>query len=394
MEAAVQSSEHRYIGDQVTVPAGRGLPLSPDGRVQLVLAAPTVSAVTLTYGQIVALGGDLYGTPGELPISAGGSLDEQLQLFRAAHATLVAGDRAELARILQLLDFESSRVLGTSAPAAAFAALGHELDCQWNEATGGAPASQGLLGLTTQPGRYMRLASRNLDHFGADAVAAYRAGHTAACLLASTDLNAALAMNAHADHFLSDLFASGHIRTPRRVLNDYAWNLSEVIDRVTIGALLSRAMHDEENAQGLVVTSAARPGRSWSAFGDSQALEPKAAENAQEVVAALQVSVDEVLAGQARPGGAPAFAALQYVPYVAGDYPPTGGPSIAPMLVAVGREPLARTGVFWGIPTPGLGKVDDYHYTGDFLWQSVVADTLGRQFIQDLPNGIFVWLSK
>ncbi len=97
-EDAVQGSEHRYIGDQVKVPAGLGLPLSADGRVQLVLAAPNVRAVTVTYGQVVALGGDFYGTPSELPISSGGSPDEQLQLFRAAHGTLVGGDRAELHR--------------------------------------------------------------------------------------------------------------------------------------------------------------------------------------------------------------------------------------------------------------------------------------------------------
>jgi hypothetical protein len=395
----MESTEHRYIGNQVRVPGGLGLLPAPDGVVQLELSAPGVSTVTLSYGAIVALGGDFYGTPDYQPISSGKSPEEQMVLFNSAHATLVGGNRWELTKIGSILDYQSSKVLGSDHPAAAFAALRNDLDYQWNEATGGAPASDGLIGMATKPGRYTLLAMNNLDHFGADAMAAYRAGHQAACDMASQDLNAALAKNAHADHFLSDLFAGGHIRTPRRVLHEFDWNMADAFPngRATIGGLLSKAMHDEENTRGLTVTSQAYPDQSWVAFGDCQILEARSAENAQHAVRALQVSVDEVIAAKSNPGQ-PAFKALDHVPYVAGAYPPTGGPSIAPMLVAEDREPLERSGSyeFLGqrIPTPGLGSWHDYFYTGVFLWQSLIAETLGVKFVEDLPNQIFVWLGK
>jgi hypothetical protein len=393
----MESSEHRQIGNSVTVATDLGVGLDPDGVIQLVISAPGLEDTTLTYGEVVALGGDFYGAPGEAPISSAAPA-LQTSLFLAAHQTLVAADRTELASIRRVLDYESSKVLGVPDPAAAFAALGESLYFQWNEITGGAPASMGAIGMATNPGRYTRLATHNLDHFGTDAVAAYRAGHTAACQTAGTDLNAALAMNAHADHFLSDLFAGGHMRTPRRVLSEYAWNMSSLIDRVTIGSLLSFAMHNEENLSGPTVTSQAANGHQWQAFGDRQVLEPSSKENFDAAVAALQASVDEVVASAARPDQAPGFDALNHVPYVAGIYPPTSGPSIAPVFVAVNGEPQARTGRKWilvgWVDTPGLGSTSDYHYTETFLWQSVVLETLGQQYLDEAAKGLFLWTSK
>ena len=394
----MESSEHRFIGNHAQVSAGLGVSFTAEGFVQLTLRAPQMSDVSLTYGEVVALGGDFYGTPTLKPISSGLTIDEQVQRFEDAFGTLATANRVELATIMKILDVESSKVIGAQHPAKVFQEeLGTKLYCQWNEATGGAPASQGIAGMATGPGRYTSLAIQNLDHFGSGGVAAYHAGHLAACRKASTDLNTALAMNAFADHFLTDLFAAGHIRTPRKVLNEYSWNLSGVVaDKTTVGSLLSRAMHDEENRTGLTVTSQARGGGTWLAYGDQQALEKKAEENTGEAITAVQASIDEVLACQSTPDPKPAFGALQHIPNVAGDYPPTGGPSIAPMFVAQGSEPLARTAYFpfTSIPSPGLGSVDDYHYTKEFLWEHVVGETLGSQFIPELAQGIFVWLGR
>lgn len=67
---------------------------------------------------------------------------------------------------------------------------------------------------------YIRMAQLNLDHFGEDSRIAYNAGHTMALKIpAAGDLEIGYAMNAFADHFLGDSFASGHFRTPRRVLH-------------------------------------------------------------------------------------------------------------------------------------------------------------------------------
>lgn len=83
---------------------------------------------------------------------------------------------------------------------------------------------------------YLRLGAINLDHFGQDARTAYNTGHAMAMRHASKAsptrdpkmsaeerqvyLDVSYRMNAFADHFLEDQFASGHLRTPRRHLLD------------------------------------------------------------------------------------------------------------------------------------------------------------------------------
>ena len=73
--------------------------------------------------------------------------------------------------------------------------------------------------------RYLLLASHNLSHFnaGGTAMATYLSGHASA-LVEAMDAGLsgnprswqwALAREAFADHFLTDMFAAGHIRTPR-----------------------------------------------------------------------------------------------------------------------------------------------------------------------------------
>lgn len=67
---------------------------------------------------------------------------------------------------------------------------------------------------------YLELAEINWDHFGDDALTAYSAGHEVALSKAyNGNLERAYTMNAFADHFLEDLFAAGHVRTPRRLLH-------------------------------------------------------------------------------------------------------------------------------------------------------------------------------
>ena len=77
-------------------------------------------------------------------------------------------------------------------------------------------------GSRTNTPSYLDLSRLNFDHFGADAHAAYNAGHYCAMEEAAKpkgDLDVAYAMNAFADHYLGDLFSAGHMRTPRRLLH-------------------------------------------------------------------------------------------------------------------------------------------------------------------------------
>ena len=82
---------------------------------------------------------------------------------------------------------------------------------------------------------------KNFDHFGDGAVAAYRAGHATALQFAELagkglpdpgiapnwnppplKLENAYMMNAFADHYLSDLFSAGHLRTDRVKLHNWS----------------------------------------------------------------------------------------------------------------------------------------------------------------------------
>jgi hypothetical protein len=78
---------------------------------------------------------------------------------------------------------------------------------------------------------YYALLAKNFDHFGDDAVKAWTAGHLLAIQVAingyndpangDSYLNQAYAINAFADHFLTDLFSAGHLRVPDDVWNAF-----------------------------------------------------------------------------------------------------------------------------------------------------------------------------
>jgi hypothetical protein len=158
--------------------------------------------LTLTYGEVVALAGDYYATPEELT--------------------------AEL------------------TPAVADAIRGVT------------PTDEGTFLLNTHRGwfDYASLANENQDHFAPRSWARYARHHAEALTLAAVhrNLNEALVRNAFADHFLTDAFASGHLRVPRNALVGLT------------GALPTRKMHDEENEYGLWVQSA--NGFLWRSYGD------------------------------------------------------------------------------------------------------------------------------
>lgn len=78
----------------------------------------------------------------------------------------------------------------------------------------------------------MKLAQYNYNHFGNDAVKSYITGHTLALEYASKatsleDLKYAYFIEGYADHFLTDLFATGHSRTPRVEIVNYRANLAQ-----------------------------------------------------------------------------------------------------------------------------------------------------------------------
>lgn len=174
--------------------------------------------LTVTYGQINGLAGDFYGTYD--PISDGSNDIEQATRFVNAYNTLAAryaGQPAEANEILRILKKEVDAVNNSLAhhqdPSLAYNSLPDET---WT--------FQKLTLFRSGIPSYLGLARINWDHFGADARAAYNAGHSKALEVAiAGDLEKAYAMNAFADHFLEDLFSAGHLRTPRRYLHSSSW---------------------------------------------------------------------------------------------------------------------------------------------------------------------------
>ena len=138
-------------------------------------------------------------------------------------------------------------------------------------------------------------------------------------------LQEALALDAFGCHFLTDLFATGHMRVPRRVLGEQLG-----IWRGSLG--LSHEMHCEDNKRGLWCTtlhaasgSVAGPRPVWLAFGDALLFSPVSQlQHVGMVQEAVRRSVHELVAAFASASVPPAERAEALVPV---PLPPGTGPS-------------------------------------------------------------------
>lgn len=204
--------------------------------------------------------------------------------------------------------------------------------------------------------RYLRLAAANREHFvapsgtaggpgsgnRASAGGSYRALHEAAILMAfqagqsGGSVDEAMAREAAAQHFLTDHFAAGHIRTPRDAIrtfwaakypnfwanlqrkiamevaiyiNDhdnigYLATVNQLYDQILTSVqeategmpplgfddLVSMVAHDFDNEQGLQVTNDL--GHQWTTYGDSHLHDNP--ETAQYAELAVRLGVDDI----------------------------------------------------------------------------------------------------
>ena len=191
--------EHAEIGKFITIDELRVLTL-PNG-------------VVIKFEEIIALAGDYYGLPHQ-PII--GPVDQEdsgrHQRFTDAYNTLARASKDELQDELEQLLSTLQKEIES----------GEEVSAKiWDEITGGVWVG----GLPVKPGRMLRLAENNHDHFLPYAKHSYATGHQRAIEKAreagscrgdreksKTLLHEAFSMDAFACHFLTDSFASGHIR--------------------------------------------------------------------------------------------------------------------------------------------------------------------------------------
>ena len=295
-------SEGKRFGsvEHIACAAQVGLASSKDGGKALIISGIQagfnhetllpVGSKGLTFGEIVCLGGDYYAhfdaasaaefdwawpkLPWPASWLAGDYRDQTLE---ADEAEAVQG----LLGILRAQKKEIAEIASAHFPSRRYVALASQNNCHFACPQPGAagtenPALQLYLG-------YHRRAM-------AEAAKAREAADGATALLR------ALARDAFGCHFLTDLFASGHIRVPRRLLADkygmYCGSLK-----------MSKTMHAEDNKLGLWCTHrVAQPGGArvvWRAYGDDELRRPEAETHFNQVKEAVRRSAAEVFAAYA-----------------------------------------------------------------------------------------------
>lgn len=264
--------------------------------------------LSLTPGDIVALAGDFFAEP-DKPISFGADtgLDSKEARFKSSCGKLIHSPEktSNIQKVVDRIreDAEAAR------PSARWRIrfVKKILDStDLNNIIYGYVLADSDKHFWHSP--YFKLAFYNFDHFGEEAKTAFLTGHKLACDLAtkaslekdfkikSNLLKEALLHLLFACHYLTDLFASGHVRTPRKqILNhlvssqvtnpsidinakpDLA-NISLV--NIVLAGIFARKMHDEDNKNGVLVRFENPRDKNWLSFGDNNYYHPKNSDNA------------------------------------------------------------------------------------------------------------------
>jgi len=295
-----ESGEHIAIGDLVKLQLNEKIP----GEAGIKLKLP--NGLELTYGEIVALGGDFYANS-EQPISFGATDPERKRRFQEAYNSLAVDIQAfsEAPQILAVMQDEAKQLAkgiqqGEKIPDI-YRRIEKTHTMAFNCVTGGlCQKDYPEMSEDTfrqiyflQPGRYLKIIDRNFDHFSQNAWIAYSSGHTLALEMAVQaklennleKLTTAYAINAFSSHYLSDGFSSGHMRTPRVLLFN-------MINPSFIGTFLAVYMHNEDCENGLHVSN--QRGDNWLALGDKYYLDERNKKNREILLEAMQLSADEV----------------------------------------------------------------------------------------------------
>ncbi|MBN9378392.1 MAG: hypothetical protein BGO14_06990 [Chlamydiales bacterium 38-26] len=269
------TSEHVAIGEEVKL---QGLPQDTPLMVK--------GAVQIQFAHIIALAGDFYGVPGQAISLPGGDDDQKTKRFENSFNTLVKADNNEVRKLLIEIKDECSQVKHSSLP--------HH--CYSSQMIEGNDAKNKI------KKDLKALLYDNSDHFSNNARDAYRIGHTYALKMAKEaglkqdleGLKLAYALDAFACHFLTDLFAAGHIRNQRGELELFL--ISELkfpADKAKpLAGILTGAQHEKDGNEGLNVMN--ENGDQWRAYGDGCFFTPKCKDNREKVIAATQQSVDEI----------------------------------------------------------------------------------------------------
>lgn len=250
-------AEHQLLGNSVSLKG-----LSGDTAEPLRQA----NGLELSFGDLLGLAGDFFGAKGSGMIAAGASDAEREKRFLTAYECLAKDEECEPLVKELLIDAKREKETVLKGMAEGKKAIqiydeginsdAHfELDSWW------------WWKRDFRIKSYANLAAVNIDHFGKAAVEAYSAGHRLAmktmeeAFSKKDDAEAfrkllllGYSMEGFACHYLTDLFAAGHNRTPRELLlgiaaGNCAWY-----------------QHREDGNLGLLVSN--ERGDDWKAYGD------------------------------------------------------------------------------------------------------------------------------
>lgn len=273
--------------------------------------------MTFTYGELVALSADFYGSP-----------DDLFARQSVVNIPLMRTNVDELRKVFK----EEGQVIEAHRRGESVKYPDHSVRLLWNAKY------------------YAELALENVAHFGWHNMKAYCKYHQRALKLAieaegntveDPVFRKAVYYNAFADHFLTDAFAAGHLRVPRKQIIDHFGHLK-------LAGALSKLLHDNDGHhgdnfhadgepvdphQGLRVTNSL--GDDWRTRCDGQlfispwereGIRPKAIDDQPIEVrlpaTAVRASVAELLeANTTKTMPAGTFAATMFVPFPFPDEP-------------------------------------------------------------------------
>ncbi|QDP72684.1 phospholipase [Legionella israelensis] len=295
--------EHQKIGNDVKlhfinkdIPSEHPLLHLPNG-------------LKLSYGDLVTFGGDIFGDE-DYPIARCKPEDKKSCFLRQFNTLAVNGQKGNkqcsnpLVQVKSIQKYlsELNKAIEEAEKKGQTASefyLKHSQDISkaLNRLTCGGSFISDYLPF----GQYIKLAQVNFDHFHPDAPAAYKIGHEIALETAMKAyqerltnhedkaqqwLELAYAQNAFANHFLTDAFSSGHMRTPRQAID------KDIHLPAVLKLLIANLMHDEDNRLGLNVINA--QGLSWKAYGDGYLFTEEAQMQRLILTQAMQQSADSV----------------------------------------------------------------------------------------------------
>lgn len=278
------------------------------GVINPVLRLP--NGLQLNYGQILLLGGDFFAVAKQ-PISSC-EPSKQITCFDNAFAELaIKGNATDIncqspyVKAMSILNFYNQVEVDLQAARNAgmkdwefYQKYGSGFNKKLNRLTCGGSIVSAYLPF----GSYLEITENNLDHFVPHALTAYKAGHKAAILQAlkafkqhyhygnkekaQEFLQLAYAKNAFALHYLTDALSSGHMRVPRKEIQE-----TLALPKI-MALLLADYMHDEDSRKGLNVVN--YQGFKWRAYGDGYYLKKEGQRHREIVRQVIQQSTDDI----------------------------------------------------------------------------------------------------